>query len=135
MQAATIKANPTVEGLFPQGQYLGIRVLHRPAEPTVDVVLIHGITGHPYKTFVAENGVYWPTQLLAQDISGARVLSFGYDADVAKFLGPVGQNNTREHASTLISDIAALRAEDNSVNAFNPCILPSPTAHEGLTRV
>ncbi|CRJ97941.1 hypothetical protein BN1723_017088, partial [Verticillium longisporum] len=83
--------------------------------PQVDIIFIHGITGHPYKTF-ATNGaspIYWPTQLLARDVPEARILSFGYDADVAKFLGPVGQNDIREHAATLISDIATVRIEDH----------------------
>ncbi|EEY16823.1 het-eN [Verticillium alfalfae VaMs.102] len=104
------------EDLFPNDHFLGVRVLHTPPNPQVDIIFIHGITGHPYKTF-ATNGaspIYWPTQLLARDVPEARILSFGYDADVAKFLGPVGQNDIREHAATLISDIATVRIEDHA---------------------
>ncbi|KAF3343895.1 hypothetical protein VD0002_g3749 [Verticillium dahliae] len=111
------------EDLFPNDHFLGVRVLHTPPNPQVDIIFIHGITGHPYKTF-ATNGatpIYWPTQLLARDVPEARILSFGYDADVAKFLGPVGQNDIREHAATLISDIATVRIEDHA--ARRPIIL------------
>lgn len=107
------------EDLFPNDHFLGVRVLHTPPNPQVDIIFIHGITGHPYKTF-ATNGatpIYWPTQLLARDVPEARILSFGYDADVAKFLGPVGQNDIREHAATLISDIATVRIEDHAVSS------------------
>jgi len=83
----------TKDDLFPNNHYLGVRVLHSPPNPAVDIVFLHGITGHPYKTFAAHDGVYWPTQLLARDVTNARILSFGYDADVVKFLGPVGQND------------------------------------------
>ncbi|KAM0335078.1 hypothetical protein ACHAQA_000112 [Verticillium albo-atrum] len=104
------------DDLFPNNHFLGVRVLHTPPNPAVDIIFVHGITGHPYKTFATHGSdpIYWPTQLLARDLPNARILSFGYDADVAKFLGPVGQNDIREHAATLISDIAAVRVEDHA---------------------
>jgi hypothetical protein len=63
-----------------------------------------------------ESGVYWPTQLLSKDIPDARIMTFGYDADVMKFLGPVGQNNIRDHELNLLGDLAAQRDEDGSVD-------------------
>ncbi|KAK3901199.1 hypothetical protein C8A05DRAFT_35131 [Staphylotrichum tortipilum] len=36
-------------------------------------------------------------------------MAFGYDADVTKFVGPVSQNNVRDHAFDLIGDLAAIR--------------------------
>lgn len=113
----------TKEDLFPNNHYLGVRVLHKPPNPAVDIVFIHGITGHPYKTFATHGGVFWPTQLLAKDVTNARILSFGYDADVIKFLGPVGQNDIREHAVTLMSDIASVRSEYAEVGCH---FLPNP---------
>jgi hypothetical protein len=83
--------------------------------PEVDIIFTHGLIGNPFTTWVASTGTYWPTQLLPLDMPHARILSFGYDADVTRFLGPVGQNNVREHAATLISDLAAVRAQDHSV--------------------
>ncbi|KAL8348370.1 hypothetical protein RB598_001598 [Gaeumannomyces tritici] len=121
--AAVSRPKHTKGALFPDGQHLGIRVLHAPAEASVDIIFIHGITGHPYKTFATheKTPIYWPTQLLSRDIPTARVLAFGYNADVVKFFGPAGQNNIREHAATLISDVAAVRGEDRSTT--RPIIL------------
>lgn len=115
--AAVSGPKTTKDALFPDDQHLGIRVLHTPAEASVDIIFIHGITGHPYKTFATHEKAptYWPTQLLSRDIPTARILAFGYNADVVKFFGPAGQNNIREHAATLISDVAAVRGEDRSV--------------------
>ncbi len=107
-----------IQKAFRRGTY-GLRVLCSPPQPSVDIVFVHGLTGNSYKTWLeAESEIYWPVHLLRKDISDARILAFGYDADVTKFLGPVSQNNLRDHARELISDVAGLRAEDGSVSQF-----------------
>jgi hypothetical protein len=118
--AAKDKKAQKVDGLqqelFPGKQHYGLRVLHRPSGPVSgDVVFIHGLTGNSYDTWVSRGGVYWPTQLLARDFPDARIMTFGYDADVTRLLGPVSQNNVRDHAANLIADLAAIRAQDGSV--------------------
>jgi hypothetical protein len=106
------------EDLFPNNQIHGLRVLYQPPNPLVDIIFVHGLTGDSYNTWLQPtSGIYWPVQLLSKDISDARIMTFGYDADVTKFLGPVGQNNLRDHASNLLAELAARRAEDNSVSS------------------
>ena len=39
----------------------------------------------------------------------ARIITYGYDADVAHWTRPVGQNTVREHARNLINDFTILR--------------------------
>lgn len=105
------------EDLFPNNQIHGLRVLYQPPNPLVDIIFVHGLTGDSYNTWLqSTSGIYWPVQLLSKDISDARIMTFGYDADVTKFLGPVGQNNLRDHASNLLAELAARRAEDNSAS-------------------
>jgi hypothetical protein len=107
--------------LFPNGQTYGLRALYEPAaasEALADIIFVHGLAGDSYTTWLeAESGTYWPVHLLSRSLPNARIMTFGYDADVAKFLGPVSQNNLRDHASTLLGELAALRAEDNSVRS------------------
>jgi hypothetical protein len=104
------------EDLFPKKQIYGLRILHEPPEPLVDIIFVHGLTGNSYDTWLEmRSGIYWPVQLFSKDVPDARIMAFGYDADVTKFLGPVGQNNIRDHASNLLGDLAARRAEDDSV--------------------
>jgi hypothetical protein len=106
------------EDLFPNNQIYGLRVLYQPPNPLVDIIFVHGLTGDSYNTWLQPtSGIYWPVQLLSKDISDARIMAFGYDADVTKFLGPVGQNNLRDHASNLLAELAARRAEDNSASS------------------
>jgi hypothetical protein len=47
-----------------------------------DIVAIHGIGGDAYKTWTHENGTLWLRDLLPKSIKGARIFSFGYDAEV-----------------------------------------------------
>jgi hypothetical protein len=48
-----------------------------------DIIAIHGIGGDLYKTWTHENGALWLRDFLPKNIKGARVFSFGYDAEVA----------------------------------------------------
>lgn len=112
---------PSIHALFPGNKIYGLRVLRTPSKPEVDIVFLHGLTGRPDKTFLDnKTGIYWPVDILPQDIPNARILSFGYDADVTKFLGPVGQNTLEDHASDLVNDLARVRGNDISVSSFRP---------------
>ncbi|CCA76979.1 hypothetical protein PIIN_10962 [Serendipita indica DSM 11827] len=50
--------------------------------PIVDIIAIHGLQGHREKTWTTDDGVFWLRDLLPSDLSNARVLSYGYDADI-----------------------------------------------------
>ncbi len=77
------------EKIFPCGTD-GLRVLYEPAAPSVDIVFVHGLTGNSYETWLdAESEVYWPVYLLSMDIPNARILAFGHDTDVTRFLAPM----------------------------------------------
>ena len=113
--AATTNQVSFRQRLFPNGETYGLRVLHDPAEPLVDIIFVHGLTGDSYHTWLeAKSGIYWPVHLLRNDVPDARIMTFGYDADVTKFLGPVSQNNLRDHASALLGELAGVRPEDDS---------------------
>ena len=50
---------------------------------SLDIVAIHGINGDPLKTWTCETtGGLWLRDFLPDDVPGARVFSFGYDAQV-----------------------------------------------------
>ena len=50
----------------------------------VDIILVHGLNGHPRQTWTAKNNVFWPTDLLPKSVK-ARILVYGYNADVYTF--------------------------------------------------
>ncbi len=74
----------------------------------VDIVFVHGLRGHRKRTW-SHGDVFWPKDLLGHDISKARVISWGYDADVVKFLSGPSQASIYGHAIALLADIAQER--------------------------
>lgn len=45
------------------------------------VVCVHGLNGHPQRSFThAKTNVYWPRDLLPDQVPMARVLTYGYDS-------------------------------------------------------
>jgi hypothetical protein len=47
------------------------------------IVLVHGLNGHPERTWThATNKFFWP-DALAQRIPNARIMVFGYDTDIS----------------------------------------------------
>jgi len=83
----------------------------------VSIVFVHGLTGHRVKTWThTESGTFWPADLLKQDVHlrRSRVLSFGYDADIAHFWSPAGQNRIGSHATNLVSALAQLHDETDT---------------------
>ena len=93
----------------------GLRILKPPDDQTqevIDIIFIHGLNGDSARTWKHAKGVYWPIDLLPKDIPNARILSFGYNADVTKLFGNVGGGTLRDHASTFVTELGSFRACD-----------------------
>lgn len=86
-QASTATNNPVLPAPIGDGQNHGVKVLYDGGtKASVDIVFVHGLIGNAYDTWLHKGTkVYWPSELLRQDIPDARILSFGYDADVVNF--------------------------------------------------
>jgi hypothetical protein len=92
-------------------------------ESNVDIVLVHGLNGHPRNTWTAKNGVFWPNQLLPVTLKNAkaRVLVYGYNADVYAFGNDrsASTDMIHQHAQTMISSLAMERmSEEKEENAI-----------------
>jgi protein SERAC1 len=64
---------------------------------------VHGLTGNRENTWTHQNKVFWPRDLLTHDLPDARIMTFGYDADVVKIWGmtPAGSNGLHGHGKSL----------------------------------
>ena len=81
-----------------------IRLYQITISDRTSLVFVHGLGGHCYNTW-SKNGVFWPRDLLGEDVQNVRVIVFGYDSDVVKFFGRVSRNQIRDHARTLVADL------------------------------
>ncbi|KAI9678426.1 MAG: hypothetical protein M1829_002024 [Trizodia sp. TS-e1964] len=89
----------------------GLTEIYSPAEPEVDVVFVHGLGGNPYDTWTYKNPeVFWPADLLPSVVKNARILTYGYDADVYTFMGGATKDRIHNHAETMLSRLAANRS-------------------------
>lgn len=79
------------------------------------IIFVHGITGHRERTWAAYGSRPWPETLLPTAIPQARILSFGYDADVVGWRPRLSGNRIGDHAKNLLSALAAHREADNTV--------------------
>ncbi|UKZ76322.1 hypothetical protein TrVFT333_004024 [Trichoderma virens FT-333] len=86
----------------------------------VDIVLVHGLNGHPGKTWTAKNGRFWPTDLLPKSLREAKanVLVYGYNADV--YTGgndnSASDNFIHQHAQTLVTSLTLYRKSEGTFN-------------------
>lgn len=69
-----------------KGNY-GLELCHQDDQAVADVVFVHGLTGDRRSTWTDKySNVFWPKDLLGKDdLPAMRILSYGYDADVAHF--------------------------------------------------
>ena len=92
----------------------GLTEVFRPGPHwNVDIVFVHGLNGDPHATWTSEKAkVFWPAQLLPSILeeSKARILVYGYDADVTSFTdGGVSRDKIHNHAEHLIAELSANR--------------------------
>ncbi|KAN0072864.1 Alpha/Beta hydrolase fold [Elaphomyces granulatus] len=94
----------------------GFTVLVDPDNPIVDIVFVHGFTGHPKETWTRrakgsrQVEVYWPRDLLPQTAPDARILTYGYDTKIRHFTtGPVSQNTVHDHGWEFLCGLEELR--------------------------
>lgn len=82
----------------------------------VDIVLVHGLNGHPQKTWTAKNGTFWPTDLLPLTLKSAkaRILVYGYNADVYAFGGDKSASSDmiHQHAQTMVTNLSLERKSE-----------------------
>jgi len=70
------------------------------------VVFVHGLTGNRETTWThKKTRTFWPLDLLPNDLPNARILTFGYDADVIRVLDAASSNSLRDHGKSLAHEL------------------------------
>ena len=88
---------------------------------TVDIVAVHGLNGDLTDTWTdAKTKAFWLKDFLHHDLKGARIMTFGYNADVA-----FGNTTAsiKDHAMDLLGCLVDER-EDDAVSTMHllPCM-------------
>lgn len=105
------KLNPTFND---QNSY-GIQVIAAGRDDILDVVFVHGLMGNAYTTWThKDSGLFWPDILLHQDIPNARLMTFGYPADVFTFWKPTSRSKMTNHAESLVDELVSIRSNTDS---------------------
>ncbi|KAJ5452120.1 hypothetical protein N7445_000303 [Penicillium cf. griseofulvum] len=91
----------------------GLTQIYTPRDdPTIDIVFVHGLNGHPHDSWTSKNtGCFWPTDLLPDVLASQRprILTYGYNANVTAFTDGASRDSVVSHAETLASTLAANR--------------------------
>lgn len=103
-----------------KGTNFGLQELYAPPPgltPAVDIIFLHGLTGNAYDTWYHDTAkIYWPNKLLKEDIPDARILAFGYDADVTNWYKAASVNRIGNHAESLLGSVTRFRERTKSEN-------------------
>lgn len=98
--------------------------VHTDPEAEVDIVLVHGLNGNPHDTWTADNGVFWPLDLLPTSLKDAHanVLVYGYNADVYSRHNDrsASDNFIHQHAQSLVTSLTLYRRSEGTFK--NPII-------------
>ncbi|KAK8221614.1 hypothetical protein IWZ01DRAFT_557534 [Phyllosticta capitalensis] len=109
-KAAYADAQPEV----PDIKEKGIIVLHDDGpDSIVDICFVHGLGGHPTKTW-SRGDCCWPKDLLPNTISNdnrikIRVLSYGYNAQPVKLSGGSSYGHVQVFAQILMDELGSSR--------------------------
>ena len=110
----SIKSKPFQEPSKPsieKGRNYGIKVVHdHGSDASIDVVFVHGLNGNAFRTWNhPQSKAHWPSHILPIDLPDARILTFGYDADIIGFFEARTCNKLADHAAKLVAQLELLR--------------------------
>ncbi|KIW84516.1 hypothetical protein Z517_03766 [Fonsecaea pedrosoi CBS 271.37] len=95
----------------------GLIQVYRAENPIVDVVAVHGLRGHAFKTWTdRESGKFWlgDPELLPAHLKQARILTYGYNTSITAIFGKTSSDTILQHAHTLVAELVADRQMDGA---------------------
>ncbi len=89
-----------------------------PEHPDVDIVFVHGLNPkgletHARQTWTDDKGVFWPRDLLHQELPSARILLFSYNSSILTNASSAG---VASHASMLCDRLKNRRSKEEEAH-------------------
>ncbi|CAG8958691.1 hypothetical protein HYFRA_00011533 [Hymenoscyphus fraxineus] len=78
------------------------------ASIVADIVFVHGLRGDPIATW-SDGKVCWPRDFLRDDVPNTRIMTWGYDSNIASVTEFSSANSIFGHAENLLFDVARRR--------------------------
>ena len=80
------------------------------------IIFIHGLTGGRESTWTTKGAATcWPELFFPHDLPEARIITYGYNADVVNFWSMASQNAVGDHSQKFLTSLANLRDNTNTV--------------------
>ncbi|RFU34502.1 hypothetical protein B7463_g1879, partial [Scytalidium lignicola] len=93
---------------------MGAEVISNPLNADFEIWLVHGLTGNRTDTWTHAGGNFWPQHLLVQDFPQARIISYGYNIDIPKFVSDwkiQKSDIVQDYGYSLAREIQSLRQD------------------------
>ena len=108
------------EGIITAEYWIPPRSLRDPRSlPIRSVVFVHGLRGDRIKSW-SRDDVCWPRDLLAEDLKQARIITYGYDADVTHAFKQSSHASIFGIGQSFLRDISRLRRSAEEVSRRTP---------------
>jgi hypothetical protein len=104
-------------------RYSAIKSIRKDADES-SIVAVHGLNGDAHRTWTHtdpsrhDDGICWLSDpnFLPKYVAKARVMTWGYNANITSMKGPTSSNRILQHAQTLVQHLFA----DRSVSKPKP---------------
>lgn len=98
--------------------FQGIKTLFEGEEPLkADIIFVHGLRGDAETTW-AKDSVCWPRDLLLIGLPNARIMTWGYDANVVNIRSYVSQITLFGHPENFLGDLSRERRGADKVSSL-----------------
>jgi protein SERAC1 len=74
----------------------------------LSIFFVHGLMGNLRRTW-QKNDILWPKDFLGAKLPKARIITYGYDADVVRLFSRTSKNTIFDHSQSLMRAVLRIK--------------------------